>query len=86
MLIKDDVYKGYHLPAGSIVIGNIWGILHDPALFKDPMEFRPERHLGMTSKLDETEDEAVVKAELFHRVVFGFGRRFAAHFRDLSMS
>jgi len=23
-LIEDDVYKGYFLPAGSIVIGNAW--------------------------------------------------------------
>ncbi|KAF4616051.1 hypothetical protein D9613_011353 [Agrocybe pediades] len=75
MLTRDDVYKGYHLPAGSIIVGNIWGILHDPNLFEDPMAFKPERHLSTTSKLDDLSDEAVVKAELFHRVVFGFGRR-----------
>jgi hypothetical protein len=24
LLIKDDIYKNYHLPAGSIVMVNVW--------------------------------------------------------------
>ncbi|KAF7368860.1 Cytochrome P450 [Mycena venus] len=31
LLITDDEYRGYRLPAGSIVIGNAWAILHDEA-------------------------------------------------------
>ena len=29
------------MPAGSIVYGNVWGILHDPALFPNPEAFDP---------------------------------------------
>ena len=26
-LMVDDEYKGYHLPAGSVVVGNVWFVL-----------------------------------------------------------
>ncbi|RPA93343.1 cytochrome P450, partial [Choiromyces venosus 120613-1] len=43
---KPDEYAGYHIPAGTIVIPNHWGIHRDPAVYADPEEFRPERFLG----------------------------------------
>lgn len=24
MLAQDDIYRGYHMPAGAIVMGNVW--------------------------------------------------------------
>ncbi|PPQ99020.1 hypothetical protein CVT26_014397 [Gymnopilus dilepis] len=69
LLTRDDHYRDYVLPAGCIVIGNIWGILHDPAVFEEPFEFRPERHLLPKS------EQAAARMELFDRVAFGFGRR-----------
>ncbi|KAJ7202041.1 cytochrome P450 [Mycena pura] len=63
MSTKDDVYRDYHLPAGTIIIANIWSILHDPIVFPDPHEFRPERFLN-----DKRADE-------INTSVFGFGRR-----------
>ncbi|KDR79686.1 hypothetical protein GALMADRAFT_243769 [Galerina marginata CBS 339.88] len=68
-LAQDDYYRGYHIPAGSIVIGNTWGILHDSTVFKDPFDFRPERHLEPHS------EEAAAQMEVFNRIAFGFGRR-----------
>ncbi|KAI0253238.1 cytochrome P450 [Lactifluus subvellereus] len=45
-LTTDDVYKGWFLPAGIIVIGNSWGILHDEAnVWPHPERFIPERYL-----------------------------------------
>ncbi|KAI0741290.1 cytochrome P450 [Daedaleopsis nitida] len=67
MLTQDDVYKGYHIPAGAMVSGNIWGLLHDPERYPDPMEFRPERFLRDGVFDCSTNDPS--------RYAFGFGRR-----------
>lgn len=45
-------------------------ILHDPTVFKDPLEFRPERYLESAS------EEAAERMELYNRTAFGFGRRY----------
>ena len=36
---------GYDIPEGSIVHVNVWAVARDPALWKNPLEFRPERFL-----------------------------------------
>lgn len=61
--LEDHVYNGYHIPKGAILLANIWNFHHDPTLYKDPNEFRPERFLGEKPELDT------------HSTVFGFGRR-----------
>ncbi|KIJ51006.1 hypothetical protein M422DRAFT_27100 [Sphaerobolus stellatus SS14] len=38
----DDVYEGYRIPSGSVVIPNSWKILHDEESYADPYAFRPE--------------------------------------------
>ncbi|KAJ7202634.1 cytochrome P450 [Mycena pura] len=63
MSTKDDVYRDYHLPAGTIIMANVWSMLHDPLVFPDPHEFRPERFLN---------DKRAVEV---NTCVFGFGRR-----------
>ncbi|KAH9941388.1 cytochrome P450 [Amylocystis lapponica] len=40
--LVEDEYKGYRIPAGSLVLGNSWAILHDPETFPDPEAFKPE--------------------------------------------
>ncbi|KAJ7102821.1 cytochrome P450 [Mycena epipterygia] len=72
---KDDVYRGYHLPAGSIVLANVWSILRDPLVFPAPEEFRPDRFMNDKRALD------VVAS------IFGFGRRTCpgVHFAEASM-
>lgn len=59
-VIQDDEYKGYHIPAGSTVIGNHWAIHLDENVYKDPYTFNPDRWL---------EDPDLPLA------AFGFGRR-----------
>ncbi|KAI0651028.1 cytochrome P450 [Trametes meyenii] len=67
-LTADDVYNGYHLPAGSIVVGNSWAILHDEKTFPDPEAFIPERFLNPNGSLRTEMRDAESAA-------FGFGRR-----------
>ncbi|KAI0669479.1 cytochrome P450 [Trametes maxima] len=68
LLKEDDTYKGYHIPRGSIVMGNVWGITHDTDKYPEPFAFRPERYLRADGSFDcSTNDPS--------RYVFGFGRR-----------
>ncbi|KAK0472767.1 cytochrome P450 [Armillaria novae-zelandiae] len=41
-----DVYRGFDIPAGTLVIANIWGLLHDEKWYPDPLTFNPSRHLS----------------------------------------
>lgn len=63
---EDDVYNGFFIPKGSWVIANLWGILHDPQLYRDPEVFRPERFED--TKEHPAEPDLTLAA-------FGFGRR-----------
>ncbi|KAJ2930298.1 hypothetical protein H1R20_g6807, partial [Candolleomyces eurysporus] len=69
-LSTDDEYKGYHLPAGAIVIANVWAMLHDKNVYADPFEFNPDRFINLeTGKVDYS------RARDPELVCFGFGRR-----------
>jgi cytochrome P450 len=79
MSSEDDTWGEYFIPKGSLIMPNIWcdrpkrshrvdtdqsrAFTHDPEVYKDPMEFRPERFLGEEPEEDPTS------------YVFGFGRR-----------
>ncbi|KAJ7122958.1 cytochrome P450 [Mycena epipterygia] len=69
--MQDDVYNGYFIPAGTLVIANVWAMNRDPVLFPDFEEFRPERFL------DEAGTTEVVPADTHNQghVTYGFGRR-----------
>ncbi|KIY43458.1 cytochrome P450 [Fistulina hepatica ATCC 64428] len=51
-VMEDDTYKGYDIPKGAIVLPNQWGMTHDPVVYKDPMQFNPQRFLGPNPELD----------------------------------
>ncbi|MEV4537882.1 cytochrome P450 [Asanoa sp. NPDC049518] len=42
----DVEYAGHAIPGGSLVLLDLYGQNHDPALWKDPYRFEPERFLG----------------------------------------
>ncbi|PFH47240.1 hypothetical protein AMATHDRAFT_6963 [Amanita thiersii Skay4041] len=68
MMTEDDVYDGYHIPKGTIVLGNAWAILHDPEIYPDPYVFKAERFLKDGKfNLDGILDP--------HEVAFGYRRR-----------
>ena len=70
-LVADDVYKGYHIPKGSIIVPNHWALHRDPSIYPEPEAFKPERFLGADGK---TEVNTPLSRESGHHT-FGFGRR-----------
>ncbi|KAJ6597635.1 cytochrome P450, partial [Mycena vulgaris] len=66
-VLVDDEYRGYRIPAGSVVIGNIWAILHDEDMYPDPQSFKPERFLRNGKLNPDVRDPETA--------AFGFGRR-----------
>ncbi|TFK80369.1 CyP450 monooxygenase [Polyporus arcularius HHB13444] len=42
---QEDEYKGYRIPAGSVVIANTWAYSSDTRYYPDPETFQPERFL-----------------------------------------
>jgi cytochrome P450 len=41
----DTSFEGFFLPKGTIVMGNLYHVHHDPGYWGDPENFRPERFL-----------------------------------------
>ncbi|KAJ6553092.1 cytochrome P450 [Mycena capillaripes] len=77
-LASEDEYRGYRLPAGSIVVPNVHAILHDEAVYPDPYTFNPDRYL-LNGKLNLEMPSP--------EIVFGFGRRICPgrHMASLSV-
>ncbi|KAF5348581.1 hypothetical protein D9756_009675 [Leucocoprinus leucothites] len=65
---EDDEYMGYFIPKGTVVMSNIYAILHDEENFPDPGKFDPERFLKDGILRDDVIDPESV-------ATFGFGRR-----------
>ncbi|KAL1938327.1 hypothetical protein VTO73DRAFT_11778 [Trametes versicolor] len=63
---SDDVYNGYYIPKGSIVMINQWKMLHDPETYADPFTFNPDRFLPKDGSEPEYDPR---------KIAFGFGRR-----------
>ncbi|KAH7335722.1 cytochrome P450 [Rhizoctonia solani] len=72
MCFQDDVYRGYEIKKGTIVLGNIWAISRDEVTYQDPDVFNPDRF----------EDPNLPEAP-----VFGWGRRKCPgiHYADYSL-
>ncbi|KIK70290.1 hypothetical protein GYMLUDRAFT_67518 [Collybiopsis luxurians FD-317 M1] len=74
--MKDNIFREYYIPKDSLIFVNVWHYLHDPAVYKDPTTFNPERFLGPEPEPDPTD-----------RGLFGYGRRVCpgAHLADVSV-
>ncbi|KEZ41967.1 Podospora anserina S mat+ genomic DNA chromosome 4, supercontig 4 [Scedosporium apiospermum] len=65
---QDDTYKGWLIPAGTWVQGNVWAIHRNEREFPDPDRFMPERFLeGNEYKRPFPNDKGYM--------TFGWGRR-----------
>lgn len=65
---------GYTVPEGSRVFINAWAIQRDPTVWKEPLEFRPERFMETT--VDESKWDG--NGNGFSYLPFGSGRRICA--------
>ncbi|KAF5372909.1 hypothetical protein D9758_001769 [Tetrapyrgos nigripes] len=61
---QDDIYEGLFIPGGSVILPNLWYMLHDPDYFAEPYTFNPGRF-----------KDADRDANAIYDIVFGFGRR-----------
>ncbi|KAN0137798.1 Cytochrome P450 [Lactarius tabidus] len=75
---EDDVYNGFFIPKGAIMVANAWAILHNPDLYPDPEAFKPERFLNEDGTL---RDDPVIT------LAFGIGKRICPgrHFVDATL-
>ncbi|CAE6440227.1 unnamed protein product [Rhizoctonia solani] len=56
----DDEYRGYHIPARSVIVPNLWALSREDSIYPDPETFNPDRFND---------------ASLPYETPFGFGRR-----------
>lgn len=72
-LVKDDIYDGYFIPAGTNIHANQWAIHRDDALYPDPETFNPERWLDPS--YPTYKEPLTTFPNLQNFSSFGFGRR-----------
>ncbi|KAL1748709.1 cytochrome P450 [Schizophyllum fasciatum] len=69
-----DIYRGYVIPTSSVVIPNVWSMVHneasdrDLAVYPDSYAFKPDRFLTADGKINKDVRDP-------GDLVFGFGRR-----------
>nr|WNT44074.1 CYP82N14 [Corydalis yanhusuo] len=68
MTKEDCEVGGFHVSAGTRLMVNVWKIQRDPNVWKDPLEFRPERFLTDNADID-------LRGQHFELIPFGMGRR-----------
>ncbi|KAL9259534.1 Trans-cinnamate 4-monooxygenase-like protein [Drosera capensis] len=68
MNLHDAKLGGYNIPAESKILVNAWWLANNPALWKKPEEFRPERFLEEEAKVEPSGND-------FRYLPFGVGRR-----------
>ena len=66
--MEDCTVAGFHVPAGTRLFVNLWKLQRDPAVWSDPLEFKPERFLNDHTHLD-------FRGTNFEYIPFGSGRR-----------
>ncbi|PON33731.1 Cytochrome P450, E-class, group I, partial [Trema orientale] len=68
MNLHEAKLGGYDIPAESKILVNAWWLANNPANWKKPEEFRPERFLQEESKVEANGND-------FRYLPFGVGRR-----------
>ncbi|MCD7449608.1 hypothetical protein HAX54_000836 [Datura stramonium] len=65
---EDCTISGYDIPKGTRLLVNLWKVHHDPNIWQNPNEFKPERFLTAHKDVD-------VRGNHFELIPFGSGRR-----------
>ncbi|XP_042501716.1 trans-cinnamate 4-monooxygenase [Macadamia integrifolia] len=68
MNLNDAKLGGYEIPAESKILVNAWWLANNPAQWKNPEQFRPERFLEEEAKVEANGND-------FRYLPFGVGRR-----------
>ena len=76
--VQDETIEGYFVPKDTSIVANIHAAHHDPQVWGDPENFRPERWIGRDGKVKRIDDlvafsagkrscigETVARMELF---------------------
>ncbi|KAI9459771.1 cytochrome P450 [Boletus coccyginus] len=61
--VDDDVYEGFHVPKGAILLANLWSMTHDESRFPNPHAFIPERFLSDDGSLKPNDIEHIALAD-----------------------
>lgn len=69
---EDCTIEGYHIPAKTRLLVNVWAISRDPKYWEHPLEFQPERFLTEEGNLKGQFD---VRGQHYYFLPFGSGRR-----------
>jgi len=64
-ITEDDVFKGYLIPKGSIILSNVWAMSRDESRYTDPETFNPDRFFDKDGTLNDDNSD----------YLFGLGRR-----------
>ncbi|KAI0298977.1 cytochrome P450 monooxygenase [Multifurca ochricompacta] len=65
--MNDDQYRGYDIPADTVIIPNVWAMTRDEKMYPEADSFNPERFMNQ----DESGREQTDPKDF----IFGFGRR-----------
>ena len=76
--VQDETIEGYFVPKNTSIVANIYAAHHDPQVWGDPENFRPERWIGQDGNVKRLDDlvafsagkrscigEAVARMQLF---------------------
>ncbi|XP_038683638.1 cytochrome P450 78A3-like [Tripterygium wilfordii] len=70
LAITDTTIDGYHVPAGTTAMVNMWAITRDPEVWEKPLQFMPERFVAKDGEVEFS----VLGSDL-RLAPFGSGRR-----------
>jgi cytochrome P450 len=68
--LSDIEYANYFLPKGTVLIPNLWKLMHDEKVYPDPYSFKPERFMTNSNELVDFCDENFKRL-----MIFGCGKR-----------
>lgn len=70
LAITDTIIDGRRVPAGTTAMVNMWAIAHDPQVWENPLDFKPERFVAKEGAVEFS----VLGSDL-RLAPFGSGRR-----------